>query len=138
MKLSIPIPSLKHKIVSKVYQQINYNGPVLNESLGKCWVWTGSTYRNGYGRIRIHGNSYSTHRLLYYLHNGIDPMNMLVCHKCDNKLCCNPNHLFVGSHIDNARDSIDKGKFFRSRNPETGRIEKTPLTEEQEWDKYHN
>jgi hypothetical protein len=81
-----------------------------------CWNWTGAT-KNGYGSITIGSasdgtrHSESTHRASYLEFKGDIPAGMFVCHKCDNKLCINPDHLFVGTNRDNIADCINKGLF---------------------------
>lgn len=75
-----------------------------------CWPWTGSPSTNGYGQFGIKSRKIPAHRLAYLFHFGhIDPA-LLVCHRCDNPPCCNPAHLFLGNHTDNARDMIAKGR----------------------------
>ena len=76
-----------------------------------CWEWTGHKL-NGYGQIglgrREHGIAY-THVLAWIIDNGREPPSgHLVCHKCDNPACCNPDHLFLGTHKDNTQDMIFK------------------------------
>lgn len=68
-----------------------------------CWNWK-SYNNNGYGKIGI----VRAHRFAYYTKNGSISEGLLVCHKCDNRLCCNPKHLHLGTHIDNMRDTIGK------------------------------
>lgn len=75
-----------------------------------CWPWTAST-RDGYGRFKI--ESYVTagsHRVAYLIGHGIDPAGLCVCHRCDNPPCCNPDHLFLGTRLDNTADMIAKGR----------------------------
>ena len=74
-----------------------------------CWEWTASKTRYGYGRIGVDRKTYKAHRIAWYLNTGEMP-NLLVCHKCDNPPCCNPRHLFLGTHKDNQRDKVNKGR----------------------------
>lgn len=77
-----------------------------------CWVWTGysNSRRGGYGLISIKGRRYYSHRVSYFYFNQKDPGQSLVCHTCDNPKCVNPSHLFLGSHKENMRDMIQKGR----------------------------
>lgn len=74
-----------------------------------CWEWQAST-RAGYGVIKIEGKNLSAHRVSYEMHNGKIPDGMVICHACDNRLCVNPNHLFIGTQRDNVVDSFLKGR----------------------------
>jgi hypothetical protein len=88
----------------------------------QCWPWTGAISRNGYGSIKINGKAASAHRVAYSVAHGHPPAGLLIRHKCDNRACCNPQHLETGNHVENARDMVERG---RSRN---GRLagEKNP------------
>lgn len=74
-----------------------------------CWLWTGSVYPNGYGRLTVKNRSKLAHRLSVELHKGQIPIGMFVCHKCDIKNCVSPHHLFVGTAKDNSIDLASKG-----------------------------
>lgn len=82
---------------------------------GYCWVWLASTDTKGYGLIGISsGKTKLAHRYSYFLEYGEIPKGQLVLHKCDNPPCVNPDHLFLGSHTDNARDRSAKGRNNRA------------------------
>lgn len=70
-----------------------------------CWNWL-RNFSNGYGVFERK----RAHRISYKMHNGIIPKNLVICHKCDNKRCVNPNHLFVGTQSDNIQDCWNKGR----------------------------
>lgn len=78
-----------------------------------CWEWKGpiNTYRMGYGIVSIHRKTKRAHRVAFELAYGNIPDGKLVLHKCDNPRCCNPAHLFLGSHKDNSRDMVSKGRM---------------------------
>lgn len=98
-----------------------------------CWNWTGST-RNGYGRMivgsRIDGSrrSVSAHRYAFETMVGPIPDGMEICHKCDNRKCVNPSHLFAGSHQDNIDDREAKGR----NNPPSGSMNGSAVLSEVE------
>lgn len=76
-----------------------------------CWNWTGALFAQGYGCIGISGGKVvKAHRFSYEHFIGQIPEGKLVCHKCDNKKCINPGHLFLGSHHDNNLDCVRKGR----------------------------
>lgn len=77
-----------------------------------CWPWTGARHK-GYGMIGIARKKHGTHRVAYALATG-DPGDLHVCHACDNPPCCNPAHLFLGTHQDNMRDLVAKGRALKS------------------------
>lgn len=86
-----------------------------DKCLGHCWIWQGSFYLNGYGRMGINNKSYHAHRISYYLVYGEISRKNLICHKCDNPACVNPEHLFQGTSKDNIQDMVIKGRQNKKR-----------------------
>lgn len=79
-----------------------------------CWIWTGSVVGGRYGQTTMgDGKPMKAHRVSYLTYVGEIPDGMMVCHKCDNPRCINPEHLFLGSALDNQRDSVVKGRNAR-------------------------
>lgn len=81
-----------------------------------CKVWTGAKTRDGYGQVFRDGAARRLHRIAYCEAHGItlaDIKGRVVLHNCDNPACYNPEHLRLGSQLDNVRDCVAKGRFRR-------------------------
>ena len=79
--------------------------------IGSCWLWNGYQNSKGYGMFTIHRKMYLAHRVSWEMYNGpilYDKQHVL--HRCDTPLCVNPGHLFLGTHQQNVRDMVNKGR----------------------------
>lgn len=75
-----------------------------------CWWWLAGKDKDGYGRIKVRGKTFQAHRFSWCIHNKKIPDGMSVLHQCDNSSCVNPEHLFLGTALDNNRDRDSKGR----------------------------
>lgn len=100
-------------------------GKTLVEPSG-CWKWTGAIGSHGrYGIVGLVGKQWLAHRASWFLFRGEDPGGRAVCHRCDNGLCVNPDHLFLGTQGDNVTDMERKGRSNHPRHEAHGRAKLT-------------
>lgn len=93
-----------------------------------CWEWTGSLkQKNGYGRMQIKGKNQQVHRVSYAHFNGPIKKDLWVLHRCDNKKCFNPSHLFLGTRQDNMNDMIQKNRQHRPTGIKNPTCKLTPI-----------
>lgn len=88
---------------------------VKKDGTSGCWIWTGCKNNKGYGQVKFNGKTHFTHRLSYYFYFGQLLEGQEICHKCDNPICCNPDHLFLGTTRDNMIDCLLKGRRSASK-----------------------
>lgn len=86
-----------------------------------CWRWCGPSQSRGYGVLSLgKRKSVLAHRAAYAFEFGPIPDGMFVCHRCDNRWCVNPWHMFLGSALDNSRDMVRKGRHVPCRGERSG------------------
>jgi len=76
----------------------------------ECWPWIMGVVSKGYGSFSIHDRTHLAHRISWILNNDSIPEGLCVLHHCDNRVCVNPNHLFLGTNGDNCHDMKNKGR----------------------------
>ncbi len=87
----------------------------------ECWEWTAST-SGGYGQLFKHGSMVRSNRLAFVLKRSDLAAKDHVLHHCDNRLCCNPSHLFLGSSKENMRDCMSKGRHAHGERAPTAKL----------------
>lgn len=85
-----------------------------------CWEWTAAKTSHGYGSVRHKRTMLAAHRVSFEMNIGEIPLGMFVLHKCDNRSCVRPDHLFLGTNQDNMDDKVAKGR--QSRGPKHGDV----------------
>lgn len=103
----------------------------------KCWLWCGQKQVSGYGFFSYQGRSQLAHRMAWLLTHGEIPKGLWVLHRCDNKVCVRPGHLFLGTRADNIADMIAKGRHSHGdTHPSRLKPEYLPRGESH-WEKRH-
>ena len=111
---------MHHRCEMREQLSVRFWSKVDKKGADECWPWTAAKANKGYGTIGIGGRgsgNIGAHRLSYILNIGQIPDGKIVCHKCDNPPCCNPAHLFLGTHKDNTQDMMQKGRCGPSNKP---------------------
>jgi hypothetical protein len=109
----------------KDYQDINNGNKFFSkvEKTDTCWNWKAAISKTtGYAVMKYNGKAREAHRLSYLYHFGDIEHGIDVCHKCDNRKCVNPDHLFLGTRKDNMQDCKTKGRLYAQT--DIGRKEK--------------
>jgi len=90
-----------------------FEAQYMPEPMSGCWLWIGAVVDSDYGDLKLgrrEDGRISAHRFSYELHHGSIPKGLCVLHRCDTKICVNPDHLFLGTRNDNNQDMIRKGR----------------------------
>lgn len=104
-----------------VLKEVHYCGMTVPDRFWKyvkktksCWDWLGAK-RQGYGAMNVQGKSKPVHRISWEMHYGGIPEGNLVLHKCDNRSCVNPDHLYLGNYQDNVDDMWNRNRAPRGQ-----------------------
>ena len=89
---------------------VRFEEKIIRDPNSGCWLFDSSPNPNGYGQISINLKPKLAHRAAWELYVGEIPDGLNVCHKCDTPLCVRPDHLFLGTQMDNLRDASSKGR----------------------------
>jgi len=117
-------------LITRFWKKVNKLGPIHPTLKTRCWLWTAGTFTDGYGSIRLDGRCgtiQNAHRVSWEIHNGRILKHLCVLHKCDTPPCVNPEHLFLGTHRDNAQDREQKGRGNRPYGEQHGRAKLTEI-----------
>jgi hypothetical protein len=95
--------------IDRFLQKLDKTG---NQEFPECWIWTGAKTSKNYGSFKYYEDkpAIGAHVSSYLFYVGEIADGMYVCHRCDNPLCVNPDHLFLGSNSDNMKDMVKKNR----------------------------
>jgi hypothetical protein len=105
--------------IKKINEQFFADRSVKNQET-ECLEWTLHLNQGGYGTMKHKQKFYMAHRAMWEFTNGPIPHGMVICHKCDNRKCINPDHLFIGTTQDNVDDKMSKGRFVKCPGEQCG------------------
>jgi len=106
MRIARPIPSVSEQEKKRFWLKVDSSG-----GQNACWPWMGYLTAYGYGAHFISGlKRFHSHRIAYVFSFGDAPVELEVCHQCDNRRCCNPAHLKLGTHSQNLKEAYQRGR----------------------------
>jgi hypothetical protein len=124
---------LNARDAARFWSKVDKNGPTLSGMDTPCWVWLGKPNQHGYGRLHVggrEGTRWMAHRLSFTIANGAIPEGLEVCHRCDNPICVNPDHHFLGTQRENIEDAQKKGRVAAgARHGMSTRPDRRPIGE---------
>lgn len=110
---------MDEKTQGRFWSKVEKHGP------DECWEWQAYTGSKGYGTFKVDGKTLLAHRFSYEIVNGPIKGGLFVRHKCDNPRCVNPKHLELGTHADNMRDMVERGRGASNKGTSHGRSKLT-------------
>lgn len=125
----ITVEQVKQKTPERFWSKVKFS------DIDECWEWNAATYKGCrygaflYARSNGKRNSGHAHRFMFISLFGDLPTHIHVLHKCDNPICCNPNHLFSGTNLDNILDRVAKGRSSKWIRPFGSKHHGAKLTE---------
>ena len=111
--------SRKLSETERFWEKVDKNGPTAPGMDSPCWLWVAARLPDGYGNFSGGYKKFGTKiasRASWIMANGPVPGGLLVCHRCDQPLCVNHAHLFLGTALDNRRDAVAKGRMLAGFN----------------------
>ena len=102
--------------INRFWSNVDIKGP------DDCWEWKRGCFNHGYGAFRYENKTQQAHRFAWEQVNGLIPEEMFVCHSCDNPICVNPLHLFLGTPKNNMDDMVRKGRSSRGMKRHTAKL----------------
>lgn len=118
------------KLECRFWEKVDKNGPLLLGMDTNCWVWSGATKDTGYGVLKVPGEKRNVlaHVFSYDMY-FVGRAGRWVLHRCDNRVCVRPEHLFPGTHQDNMRDMAQKGRASKGPKVHLGLEDKARMVD---------